>query len=557
MCRAADEGGLRCAAHTRPQYLAATIGTPEWDIAASEYAATREGEQHIAGQAQTASREVAIFFHQALHRGRALREASDSAAEAVRAARAAAHVDAGTGTEHTYSSRTGTYFTCHSLTNLRRDAARDRDTHAVSADITGRVTAGYREAPDPQLVTGRITITHNGRGQGWTVSAGERELRCHCADYRARYDCQHVQNLLAEVAQRVNAESVGPRHAGIVLESRREAMLASLNRVEVREPGPHETDPSDDAAFDRQLQDAVAHRNQPLTYRTENVLAGFADEPDGRGFGVEIEFAGGDTVAIGQDLYAAGLTPSPNQRGYASGRQDVSFEHHRGWRYEDDSTVSGEIITPVLRDTPESWEQIAAVCEIVRRNGGRATSNAGAHVHVSTADYRHDWPSHRRLLDIFNDHEDLMYRLATNPAAPMHRLAAGSAWCPPNRHTSHQFTNVGDAWTSGLNLGRTALNLSSVNGSNSDNVEFRVWDASLDPAVIQRQVSLSVAMVEAARRDAGYQSTGRQHVYSSSTQGVVSHDAVRRLTNLLYRGDADKRAALDLYVRNEWPRAAR
>lgn len=47
MCESQADGGLRCAAHTRPRYEAASFGTPEWDQAAAEYASTPTGQRSL------------------------------------------------------------------------------------------------------------------------------------------------------------------------------------------------------------------------------------------------------------------------------------------------------------------------------------------------------------------------------------------------------------------------------------------------------------------------------------------------------------------------------
>lgn len=54
MCKSQAEGGQRCAAHTRPRFEAANLGTPEWTKAAKEYASTREGHERLSEDAEIA-----------------------------------------------------------------------------------------------------------------------------------------------------------------------------------------------------------------------------------------------------------------------------------------------------------------------------------------------------------------------------------------------------------------------------------------------------------------------------------------------------------------------
>ncbi len=129
-------------------------------------------------------------------------------------------------------------------------------------------------------------------------------------------------------------------------------------------------------------------RTAGATYEREDVIG----DPN-QTFGVEIEFDGADPGAVARALHAAGLSTSPTQRGYHSARQPGE------WVCERDSTVTGEIVSPVLRDTPETWSQLEQVCSILQSNGARATARTGGHVHVGadSAGMDHDVNRFRRV----------------------------------------------------------------------------------------------------------------------------------------------------------------
>ena len=74
------------------------------------------------------------------------------------------------------------------------------------------------------------------------------------------------------------------------------------------------------------------------------------------------------------------------------------------------------IVTPVLYDEPQSWEQVAKVCEVVWRHGGRASARAGAHVHVGVGDYDHTVEHHNNWLRLFRNVEDVLYRWTRTPS---------------------------------------------------------------------------------------------------------------------------------------------
>src|SRR6202795_139082 len=98
-------------------------------------------------------------------------------------------------------------------------------------------------------------------------------------------------------------------------------------------------------------------------YERKNVIG----DPN-QTFGIEIEFDGADANAVARAFHAAGLASTPNLQGYHSYREPGK------WVVEHDSTVNGEVVSPVLRDTPETWAQLERACAILRENGATVTT---------------------------------------------------------------------------------------------------------------------------------------------------------------------------------------
>ncbi len=276
----------------------------------------------------------------------------------------------------------------------------------------------------------------------------------------------------------------------------RSAVQAEYEALERRPPPIAERDPTPftietfQASYDA-ARERKARGEPPVPYVRENATGGLGAPGTGRGFGVEIEFVGGNTAAIGRDLHAAGLTSSARQEQYHSGQGSSQ------WRFERDVTVTGEIISPVLYDTPETWDQLELVCEIVRRNGGQANMQCGGHVHVGVSDYDHTPANHERLVRAYARNQDVIYRLSQNPDAPHHR---GTNWCSPISEPSRPYVSATDPRVSSqLGNHHVGLNFQAVGGNGADHVEFRTFDESLDPAVIQSQIKFSLAMVTYAK----------------------------------------------------------
>lgn len=319
-----------------------------------------------------------------------------------------------------------------------------------------------------------------------------------------------------------------------------------------------------------------ARGESPVPYLRENATGGLGSRAGGRGFGVELEF---DLQGvpnqyqvlqeIGRELNAAGLTTSPYQQGYHSGSGDYSQ-----WRFEQDSTVSGEIISPIMYDEPQSWEQLAKVCEIVKRHGGKATARTGGHVHVAAGNYDHTPKNHNNLLKMFKENEDVLYRMAQNPDRNQHR---GTQWCSPNHVPTQDYNTVQEVRQRNNSHG-LGLNFQAVTGSENDHVEFRMWDGSLEPGVIQSQIKMSLGMTEAAFRASPDQtasspreSVGSHHTRNrsgsangggrarrlSGEEWQTDTQGFRQLVDQLFSRDEDKEQATALFAVTKWQKAGR
>jgi hypothetical protein len=265
-------------------------------------------------------------------------------------------------------------------------------------------------------------------------------------------------------------------------------------------------------AFYEDYKSALSRKRageEPIPFRTENVTDGIcADEPGARSFGIELEFDIDETnfnryealQKIGEELHEAGLTRTPEQEEYHTAAESG----WDSWSFEEDCTVSGELVSPIMKDTPEHWEQLRVATEIITRNGGVATARTGSHVHVSTGSYQHSTAKHAELLRTVNDNEDLMYRLATNPKTGVHRRGQ---WCQPNENDEGADFISPEIEAGHRVLGNNEEHMYALNFEGSSNVdyrkshtEFRMWDGTLDPAVIQQQVMISAAITDHAER---------------------------------------------------------
>ncbi len=424
------------------------------------------------------------------------------------------------------------------FSRIQQDARRfGRIFVPVTANIYADDASG-----DSERVTGFAVVSYNGRGRGYSVTMLDsnenvtyRTLRCNCDVYLRNYRCTHTDNaihslngllrgddrLTIEATRRAAAlasEQLAAEYASSV--SATEAAAAAFIPLSVDfENNPAEFQTLYKAAREaREEYKAAVARGEtpqyPIPYLRENAFGGLAKPGSGRGFGIEVEFAFPSNMSyseissakqrIGHELHAAGLTRSARQGGYGDSHGWVRDHHERGWSFEDDGTTGGsdaisggEIVSPIMYDQTQTWDNINKVTDVLRRNGAVISKGAGMHVHVSTGDYDHRVENHNRLLSAFAENEDLIYRLSAAPErGGRHR---GTSYCAPSTMPAAAYTNVNNARNRhyGHSIG---VNLESVSGSGSDHVEFRTFDATLEPAVMQTQIGIAVYLAEAATR---------------------------------------------------------
>ncbi len=303
---------------------------------------------------------------------------------------------------------------------------------------------------------------------------------------------------------------------------------------------------------------------EELPYEYENVLNGSPAT-----FGIELEHVGGNNNAIAAELKRLGLNGSGRVLGYTESHSRIPPEDRDKWRVTLDSSVGGEIVSPILRDTPETWRQLEKVCEVIRRHGGTVSARCGGHVHVGVDvldNSKHRWRRYKKLISGF---ENILYRLSTNRDLPAHR---GTHYARPvgnsYRSLADRTINVDQAGgTEALQaLARRFNVFGHASGVSTNNIadgskptiEFRTFNGSLDPAQVQNNVRVAVGIIQAAKnartRSESTRKRGEMLAGHTYTQRPApeDHSHIRKFLDIVFTRTKDKRACLGAYGRSQW-----
>ncbi|MEU6720845.1 hypothetical protein ABZ897_56120 [Nonomuraea sp. NPDC046802] len=165
------------------------------------------------------------------------------------------------------------------------------------------------------------------------------------------------------------------------------------------------------------------------------------------------------------------------------------------------------------------------------------------------------------VLNHFGHHTDTFFRLGHNPERGTHR---GTKYCHPNVLSAVGYESL-DRVHAFYNSHHLAVNMQGMKGSAKDPIEFRPFDGSLNPPVIQAQVKMSLATVETSSRNAmlgDLPNLGRHDALGAHAELLRHHPAPDRteegsrsfriLMDELFWRAADKEQLTALYAATRW-----
>ncbi len=311
--------------------------------------------------------------------------------------------------------------------------------------------------------------------------------------------------------------------------------------------------------------------SRPLPYDHENALNG-----SNATFGIELEFVGGNADAIARELYQRGICGYDRRMPY----------HTRAiagkWRLERDGSVSdgsegGELVSPVLQDTPKTWKNIEVICEVAKRHGARVNAETGAHVHVGMEPLdtaRQRW---RRFFKAVAGNEQTLYRVAggdlgqyrhnyTDYAEPFANNARRGVSermtldTPADVNRMAQEVSRRGAYAN-HNDRYQGINLTNIPDSHAPNtVEFRYFNGSLNPGQIQANVKVAVGVMhtaEKARTKASdefpvTENQKRRGQMLNNTQDSKDNSSMLRFVDAFFNRKRDKDHILGVLGKNTW-----
>lgn len=450
-----------------------------------------------------------------------------------------------------------------------RVQGRMEEARTVSVMVDSRTRGGTEEVEvtfDP-ATPGMATVV-SASGNAYEVDIEEET--CTCPDHQFRGSrCRHIEGVALAQEQIGQGTTVGSATDQEV----------NVNET-VREHMAHETAEethnadrgfSDDEHFyadepEQFSRDLERLRNEPIPYEYENVLNG-----SDVSFGIELEFVSGDSNAIARELFDMGICGSPRMVAYHS--DGVPGK----WKLERDGSVTtggrgGELVSPILKDTPETWQQIEKICEVARRHGGRVNFETGAHVHISAEPLDGKRQRWRRLFKTFEGTEEAIFRFSGGEQGSFRNTDYTSSSSNEMRRAMRarlpEEGTIGDfrsaLHNSRSNIGWTkyrSLNLSPFANGTRNALEIRAFNGSLTPGVIQANVKVAAGLVHTAERSRIQGENGgltspafkrRGQMINQYQENGMNDGTMIRFVDTYFTRKSDKEHIMGILAKNSW-----
>jgi hypothetical protein len=436
-------------------------------------------------------------------------------------------------------------------------------------------------------------MAHSGSDEDYLIvtnQEGRRALGCSCPSFvfRREHDadttCRHMDayNALADVRRGESVEEDASARTSSTADAGQ-----ARNRIEgaptlIRWIVEEEMsiDMERDAALhtwhERHQHDGVLMSQDDTAFanlleRVRSDIGGFEtnDVLDGSDhtFGIELELEFESPSARHEALRRL------NQEGIASSAAETGYHsrlHPTLWTPQRDGSLREgfEIISPVLRDTPEEWERIHRMMEVLNESGGLKVSRSnGLHIHLGNQNLDDRGYRWQRLARYLHGYSKDYYRMGGARQADGRNAGhRGEHYAKPLKESAIRRISKSDT---ALEASQKLIEANNHGGGNRyhmvsthkmvnahvPTVEFRYPNATYDARILQRQVQLAnLTMMQSAYLRKNMPGSDRlPKLFSHDTSIPLSEDPTMRFRQFLDTLGSDRlrSIAASLWVRGE------
>ena len=244
------------------------------------------------------------------------------------------------------------------------------------------------------------------------------------------------------------------------------------------------------------------------------------------------------------------VKPDPS---YSSGEERDSYYR---WTLKSDPTLTPEDNTeaasPILQDNEISWNEVGAVCHLLKALGAKATSRCGFHIHIGAKYLKCDGQAWENLFRIFGETEELVSKIS-NAENDIMRVGV-MTYAQPITKTIQEVLSKGsiqlkcqrdlDELSMAFkrnDIGKKAsLNLINISNANKNTIEYRTPNGTIDLETIRQTVALSGAILKTALEHSENPEHKHDEFESLFERGIPEREKLNRFLSLIFETEEQK-----------------
>ena len=222
--------------------------------------------------------------------------------------------------------------------------------------------------------------------------------------------------------------------------------------------------------------------------------------------------------------------------------------------------IGGEIVSPILHDTKESWQVINEICNFLISNNA-CSLNTGAHIHIGANIFENNSKYFLRFIKLWCAYEHIIYRFSygeyiyardtlfeySSPVSEELKFLINTLKLSYLDNFSYLITV--------LNLGKKrGLNLSNINkDKNKNTIEFRSPNGTFNSLVWHNNFTLFKRMIEYAKSpDYAEEIIDVKLIafHDIESNQIFLEDALE-LANLIYQKESERLLFLKQYLKGK------
>ena len=254
---------------------------------------------------------------------------------------------------------------------------------------------------------------------------------------------------------------------------------------------------------------------------------------------------------------------------YRDLRRDIVTEfinnHHPRWESKKEDAIikttqnpllGGEVVSPILTDTEENWQELAEICHFFIQNNA-SSLNTGAHIHIGATIFENNSIYFLRFIKLWCCYEHIIYRFCYGD----YMYARDTLFeysKPVSKELKFLIKTLNlseqdsfDYIVTVLNLGKKrGLNLSNINHNpNKNTIEFRCPNGTFNKDVWHNNFLLFKRLLEYAQSNSYNEALINNKLlldYDITDNKIILEDAIE-LASLIYPTEQEKLLFLKQY----------